>query len=697
MAAVLAAAVVPGLLFQPVFGFRALVAPIAVVVVACFAVTELCARFPRSQPWRPVLATAAGLLGLVELLLRDTTVAGVPTGATVRAIVAGVSESWLLTLRSTWPARPEPDLLLFVPLAVLVAAVAGVELLGTGRRPLPALLPSLAVLGVSQLFGAVTGVAAIVAGVAYAGVAVVLLLATGRAGAPGPVVAAMLPVALVGAVLAGTAQPERTPYSLRDQQHVPQPTRVVNPLSEVASRLRHPDEPVFTYTTSGPVDRWRLLALDKFDGVTWSTDGGQRWLGDALPSPAHATSHTARIEGAAGPWVPSQALPAAVTGPRLLVDEATGALRLPARTGPVSYELRWWEPSVQAGDLIDGAVDQVEARRIGDLGPVPREVADLARTAVGDIRPSAQTALALERFLSENYDLAEGPDIPTGSGWPQLRAFLLKNKVGTSEQFAAAYVVLARFLGIPARLAVGYRAPASSGGPVVVRNRDALVWPEVAIENVGWVPLDPTRAATTGAARGGLAEAADRARAQLPPAADLVAPALRPPPPDATNPDSGFRVPWRTLALAVTGAFLVGVAAVPLLTALRAWRRRRAPGTRAVVGAWFEARDRLRAHGMAVTPGTTVRDVLAAVSDPTVAAGLSDLADILDATLWSPDGADDDAGPRAWAAVGLVRKGLAKTPWPMRLRAAVDPRLVLRRDGWTMARETRMEVAAAPR
>ena len=75
-----------------------------------------------------------------------------------------------------------------------------------------------------------------------------------------------------------------------------------------------------------------------------------------------------------------------------------------------------------------------------------------------DTRPAFQTALVLERYLRENYQLATGADLPSGNGWPQLSTFLLDTKRGTTEQFAAAYVVLARMIGLPARIAVGYRA-----------------------------------------------------------------------------------------------------------------------------------------------------------------------------------------------------------------------------------------------
>ncbi len=161
---VLLAAGVPGVLFAPVFGLRALMVPIAGVLVAGYLIVELCLRFPGLRPWRPVLASLAGLITLAELELR----AGVPGVATVRALGAGVTESWRLTLQSTWPVRPDPELLLFVPLGVLLVAVLGLEL---SRWPALAVLPSVAMLALSQGFVAQSGSAATVAGLGYALVA----------------------------------------------------------------------------------------------------------------------------------------------------------------------------------------------------------------------------------------------------------------------------------------------------------------------------------------------------------------------------------------------------------------------------------------------------------------------------------------------------------------------------------------------
>ncbi|MEU4447696.1 transglutaminaseTgpA domain-containing protein [Actinosynnema sp. NPDC050801] len=665
----LLATAMSGLLFAPVFGLWALVPPIAAAVVACYAVFELCLRVPALRPWRPLLALLVGAFALVELALFDTTRNGLPTLDSLTRLVAGVTDSWQLTLQSTWPVRPEADLLLFVPLLVLLTAMAGIELL---RRPAAAVLPSLGLLLLSQAFIATSGTVATLVALAY-GVAVAgLFISPARS-------AVALTVGLsVVAGVATLAVPTGPPYSVRQNQfaQVPLP-REVSPLTEVAARLADPGTEVFRYTSDTPVDRWRLVVLDGFNGVTWTASDRYRRLGAEIAPPAGitvpTTQHSAHVTVPGGArWLPSQPVPTSVTGAvRPLVDQDAGTLLLPQRGGPVAYDLRWREPFGDLSGLADAAVSSEV--RPGDLGTVREEITDLADTATRDARPTFRTALVLEQYLSENYKVATGSELPTGSGWPQLREFLLDTKRGTSEQFAASYVVLARIVGIPARLAVGYRASREPvDGEVVVRNKDVLAWPEVAVEGVGWVPLDPAGAASdAGPAPTKLAEVMAKARAELPPPNEK----LPDPPVSASAPVDG-RSPWAgvgTLALwglAVLLALLVAVLlAIPVGKFVRTSRRKRLTGARGVVGAWWETRDLLRAHGTRITPGMTARD-LAAVSGGPVVDSLHRLAIHLDAALWSGAGADEGTVRAAWRAVAEIRGALAGRSLGSRIRAA---------------------------
>lgn len=689
------AAVVAGALFAPVFPPTALVVPVGAPAVAMFVVAALCRR-PALSAWRPVLTLLAGLLAVVETCLWPTTVAGLPTTETVTALRHGITLSWQQALQSTWPARPEADLVLFVPLLVVVAGVLGVELLHR-TTPLAALLPSLAVIVLAQAYTAESGWFTVAAGLVYVVVAGCLLTVggtgtdrTGRSGVPAAVLLGV--VGSVTMLVVTVVLPSPSPrYALRDTWTAPlSPLTVESPLDRVASRLATPDEPLFRLhgATAG---HWPLVVLDTFDGVTWRPGTHYRRFGSGLrPGPEVAVPVVGRITRVEllnldGPWLPSRTWPARVEGAAPLVDQRHGSLLVADGPRPREYTLTWWDPEISAEALADAAVADAAVDGDADgglaaIGAVPPEVADLAERAVGDGRPTFRTALLLERYLRENYTVVGGDDLTSGHSWPQLTEFLLSRRSGTSEQFAAAYVVLARIRGIPVRLAVGFRVPEDTGS-YTVHNRDVEAWPEVAVDGVGWVPLDPTGAVsrTEGATGDGLTAVTERAR-------DVV---VRHPAPSQKGPEDR-REPRAESGTSDHAPPVWWVAAAPLVLvvgwfggllavkAVRRGKRRRLTGAAGVLAAWEETRDLLRSHGVRVTPAMTVRDLAdaaEAVAAPPTVAAVRALAAQVDHAVWAaprdPDGGDT---ARAWATVDTIRRGLARRGWRARLRAALDHR-----------------------
>lgn len=704
VAGLLGACGVAGLLFAPVFGWASLLVPVFVVVVLAYGCVELTARLPKLAPYRPLLVVLLGLLGLIETVLTSTTFAFLPTAESLRGLARGFTEGWQLTLQSTWPALPIPEQLLFVPMSVLLAVVLGLELLLRLQKPLLALLPSLAVAGLAQTYQALTGIPAVAAALGYALPAGVLLWAGRRVrpatrtpGGPRlsvrsavvPAVSTVLALVAGAVMLAGLDPVDRDPYTIKDGQAAPPPrNRLGNPLDEIAQRLTQPGQEVFRYRSESPVDHWRLIVLNGFDGANWLADSRLRRLGaglDGAPGGA-AGGAELQVRGLAGPWLPSHPDLTGVDGLTPLVDQSAGTLMTESAGRERNYRLSWSSPEVDVAGLGAGEVNAQAPGGFGGLGAVPPDVEQLAREAVRGLRPTFQSALQLERFLSENYQVAVGEELPTGHGWPQLRHFLLESKRGTSEQFAAAYVALARMNGIPARLVVGFRGSAETdGGMNVVRNRDVLAWPEVAVSGMGWVPLDPTATAgKAGQEQTGLAKTVARARAQLPAEQELRPPQLPPgTPQDAADDqaaDVGASWWWIALAAAFVLFGLSWLFGVPVAKVVRARRRRRRSGAEGVLGAWDEIRDRLRAHGVPFRIGMTPRD-LAESAGSLAGEGIREpvarLAKVLDVTLWSGVPVGDGAVRRAWQEVREVRKGLAARPFAARVLAALEPRTLV--------------------
>jgi transglutaminase-like putative cysteine protease len=76
-----------------------------------------------------------------------------------------------------------------------------------------------------------------------------------------------------------------------------------------------------------------------------------------------------------------------------------------------------------------------------------------------------------------------------------LVTFLTKTRSGVCVQFAWAMTVMARLLGIPARMATGFTAGSlKSKDHYVVTTKDDHAWPQVYFQGYGWIRFEPTPA-----------------------------------------------------------------------------------------------------------------------------------------------------------------------------------------------------------
>ncbi len=123
-------------------------------------------------------------------------------------------------------------------------------------------------------------------------------------------------------------------------------------------------------------------------------------------------------------------------------------------------------------------------------------VRELALSAVGNLETNEAKAVAVERFLQDNYTYSLNSGVRISSGDP-VAWFLLESREGHCEFFAGAMVVMLRQLGVPARMAAGYAGGDLSpdGDELVVREANAHAWVEVWLgADRGWVTFDPTPA-----------------------------------------------------------------------------------------------------------------------------------------------------------------------------------------------------------
>ncbi len=427
-------------------------------------------------------------------------------------IGGSLRNSWKATLTTLVPAPGRPELLVLPHVLIWFAAAAGAEAVLRSRTRVVPALPAIAVFGVALLLG--VGGPGSNLPVAAGLVALTAVLVTTRSGgrarrAPGGVVLAA--VLALAATLGGPVLPVAgTPYDPRQSVKAPPPQQrdTVSPLDRVSAWLQTPDQQMFTVRTTAP-ENWRLAVLDRFDGVTWTSGASFVPAGQRIP----VAAHTKRIAGTRGRPALHHPEPARCLGPgRRPPPYDQGAARhgrpgqrrarlgaaaaRPARRTPSSRRHVTTTPTNSPRPSRPATPRRWPPPRCRSRRAPPRATPrcrpfrKLAEQVTAGQSTGFQRAAKLADYLrsAARYDVTGLP----GHTYAQLNYFLGTSRRGTSEQFATAYAVLARAVGLPTRVVVGFRPGVGGDGVFQVRSGDVLVWPEVDFAGLGWVPFYPT-------------------------------------------------------------------------------------------------------------------------------------------------------------------------------------------------------------
>ena len=134
----------------------------------------------------------------------------------------------------------------------------------------------------------------------------------------------------------------------------------------------------------------------------------------------------------------------------------------------------------------------------------PGVISDTARAVVdaagAGSDPAARAAALAAWFHGNGFVYNEQVpgsfDGAAGSAPPvQVVASFLNERTGYCVHYSAAFTLMARSLGLPTRIAVGYASTstaASAGDWVTVGGSQLHAWPEVWIDGVGWLAFEPT-------------------------------------------------------------------------------------------------------------------------------------------------------------------------------------------------------------
>jgi hypothetical protein len=512
-----------------------------------------------------------------------------------------------------------------------------------------------------------------------------------------PVVVAVAGLGVLGGQLLPLAQGEDR-FDLRDLHTLPVTIAdTLTPLAGLKSQLREqPPRRLFTVELDDPsADRIKVAALDNFDGTLWtSTDkyviAGRQLAADRLPGRSRPVSARIEIDGLNGPYLPVLGQPARLERTddtnEIGFSESSGVL---ATTAVSSRGTRY----TVAGEISarDDGLSLALPSATTEFLPytaLPDSLPPRLRTLAREITATDQTPygklVAIEKYLRGlPYSINTEPGHSIGALSRLLTGSEPGDKTGYAEQHAAAFAVLARAAGFPARVVVGYRLPANVNGVHAVTTSDAHAWAEVAFDGYGWVAFEPTDMTHTSTEPQTRSDSPVTGPQQLnpPPAAPPVVGSL----PDAQGKgSSGWGGVLRTTAVAaislVSLLALVGALIIAGKTRQRGRRRRAADRSARVLGAWQEATDRLLERGVTSPVSATAGEAAEAAGQRLGPAGgpVIALAPLATTAVFAPGKVTDDDVRQAWQLEADLRRGLHPRRLSVRrLRAGLDPRPLL--------------------
>jgi transglutaminase-like putative cysteine protease len=292
---------------------------------------------------------------------------------------------------------------------------------------------------------------------------------------------------------------------------------VTNPLVDLRRDLvRGPDIPVIQVTTDDPRPSYlRIAVLNRFGDNEW-TAGNRN-----VPANNDAEGSLPGLLGVAtwvkrtsfdyqvsvghdfdSRWLPTQA--------PINEIHAPGDWRYDTRTmdflaGPdqgsaagMDYSMTAVELDLEAADLLDAAASpgSVGTSYLDLPEDFPDSATELATQVTARAKGAFAKAVALQDWFREDGGFVYDDTVPIGSSPGDLQTFLTRGpegRRGYCQQFAAAMAAMARSLGIPARVAVGFLTPDRVGpSRWEYSTHDLHAWPELFFSGAGWVRFEPT-------------------------------------------------------------------------------------------------------------------------------------------------------------------------------------------------------------
>ena len=694
------------------------------VVVGVTAIAFLAAAIARTLSSRILVPTLAAVIAAyVAIMLffcADTSILGViPTLDTVDRIDDLVQAGTQSIANQNIPARPVVGILFIFTAGAAAIAVLMDLLAFVVRLPAATGLPLLFLLVTPSIVEAELAdpFFFMLAAAAYL---FILFIAAERRQATSAL--AMGAITITASLLLSVLLPPVDPQSSEGVRSLGYSTGI-NPIISLGDDLRR-SSPItaMTYTTTSKTPQYfSLTVLDDFTGKSWdptvSSDGnpnvgvignvpGRTDDVEVVKSESEVT-----LGNIQGRWLPVPYAPRSIdglAGDWLWMDDTLSVRTMTSNTRAQKYTVQSEAivPTTNqleaAGERVPDGLDKYLALP-EDLPPV---VAARAENVVGDADTNFDKAIALQSYF-RGSEFTYSEDAPVEQGYDgssaDIIATFLDVKSGYCVHFSSAMATMARALGIPARIAVGFttgeatRDPGTQVTTFTVTTDNLHAWPELYFDDLGWVRFEPTK---------GVGSAPEFPTVPVDdpntPDIDESKPSATPTP-TSTGPasvaprdDGGQAAPTSQFGQANVGTVLTGVLVLALLAALIApwairFTRRRSrfailrTGGSALV-AWQELLDTAHDLGLPVPESETPREATASLAiliDESARDALERLRRALEIEVFAIDGSvAAPTGPELVADVRTVLRALRRTSSAaLRLRAVLLPASVLTRNG----------------
>ncbi|MGW6569914.1 transglutaminase TgpA family protein [Streptomyces sp. NPDC054975] len=497
----------------------------------------------------------------------------------------------------------------------------------------------------------------------------------------------------------------------------------VNPLVSLQDNLRQPeDREVLRYRTNATDTSGmylRLVALDQFDGTSWKSS--VRPIGDVperLPRPAGLSDQVRTIEVTgnfvASPTYEQKWLPMPFPADRVEIGgrwryEPAGRMLVGddgqntsnARYTVTSLDVR---PTAQQLSAAPPAPEALRAEYTKVPDSLPLDVRAKALQVTKGARNDYERAVKLQDWFTTDGGFRYDVEVDSGTGVQAISRFL-ERREGFCVHFSFSMAAMARSIGIPARVAVGFMpGTRQSDGTMSVGIRDAHAWPELYFEGAGWTRFEPTpsrgstpeytreqspsgtptESARPSTSASAVPSAAPRTSESCPVQLRRQGECGQEEAAGAASSDGGGADPLTVVLVCLGVAVLLLLPLSPLLwrTRVRARRlgssgRTAEDGVARTLAAWREINDTAWDHGVvpdeSMTPRrTAARIVRLGKLEGEPANAVHRVARAVEQVLYAPQ---PRPGTALVAEVSLVRSGFATTASRgVRLRALLLPR-----------------------